>query len=144
MSVRAYFTEDHRACDELWAALEQAMDRGTATLGGWLEFERAMRRHLGMEEEILFPAIEQATGLRGGPIAVMLAEHAQMRGLLDQMSRAAESGEFDALLDLGDTLLMLTQQHNVKEEHVLYPMADHALDAEWDGLSQRLAAFRAA
>ena len=31
------------------------------------------------------------------------------------------------MLDHGDTLLMIAQQHNVKEENILYPMADDAL-----------------
>jgi hemerythrin-like domain-containing protein len=73
----------------------------------------------------------------------MRMEHDQMRGLLDQMGAALERGDHDALLDQGDTLLMLIQQHNQKEEGMLYPMSERALASEWPALHDRLAAYLA-
>lgn len=139
-----FFSRDHRACDDLWAQLEAAVDAGessqVATL--WKRFDAAMRRHFAMEEQVLFPALENATGMHGmGPTAVMRAEHAQMCGVLDQMARDAERGDFDNLLDQGDTLLMLTQQHNVKEEGVLYPLAEQHLAGQWVQLVEKLDAM---
>jgi hemerythrin-like domain-containing protein len=61
-----------------------------------------------------------------------------MRGLLDQMERAIPDGDFQTVLDLGDTLLMLVQQHNQKEEGMLYPMANDVLAADWDTLKEKL------
>jgi hemerythrin-like domain-containing protein len=43
--------------------------------------------------------------------------------------------------NLGDTLLMLIQQHNQKEEHMLYTMAERALAADWAKLRERLIAY---
>jgi iron-sulfur cluster repair protein YtfE (RIC family) len=40
---------------------------------------------------------------------------------------ARDQGKF---LSLSDTWMMLTQQHNMKEEEVLYPMMDEALARE--------------
>jgi hemerythrin-like domain-containing protein len=92
-----------------------------------------------MEEEVLFPAFEQATGMTdGGPTFVMRSEHDQMRGLLEQMETAADGGDRDELIDLGDTLLMLIQQHNQKEEQMLYPLAEQALGADWAKIRERL------
>ena len=76
-----------------------------------------------------------------GPTAVMRGEHQQMRGLLDQMGEAAAAGDFDSVLDQGDTLLMLIQQHNVKEEGILYPLADRMLTVQWPALRERLADY---
>jgi iron-sulfur cluster repair protein YtfE (RIC family) len=136
----AFFTEDHRHCDELWAELEANPD-----LARWTAFDRAMRQHFAMEEEVLFPAIEQATGMTGGgPIFVMRTEHAQMKAILDNMRIAAEAGDFGAVLDQGDSLLMVIQQHNVKEESVLYPMADHTLGGQWAAMTDKLQAYRTA
>ena len=95
-----------------------------------------------MEEEILFPAIEEKTGMvNQGPTAVMRMEHEQMRGVLDQMAQAIEAGDFQATLDQGDTLLMPIQQHNIKEEGVLYPMADQVLGEGWEALANQLKNF---
>jgi iron-sulfur cluster repair protein YtfE (RIC family) len=128
-----HFTADHQRCDALWAQVEEAVqDEDEGALGAWRTFDAAMRRHLAMEEEVLFPALEEATNMRGmGPIAVMKHEHAQMRALLDRMGALAQHGELDALIDQGDSLMMLIQQHNAKEEGVLYPMMDAALGPVW-------------
>ncbi len=138
----AYFTADHLACDADWAALEQAEAKGPEALAAaWATFEPAMRRHFAMEEDVLFPAFESATGMTGGPTAVMRHEHQQMRGLLDQMAAAAREGRWTEVIDHGDTLLMLVQQHNRKEEGMLYPMCQAHLAHAWPSLAEQLARY---
>jgi iron-sulfur cluster repair protein YtfE (RIC family) len=144
-SLRQYFTLDHRHCDEIWAEVEAAIEAGSdeAARAVWRRFDEELRRHLRMEEEILFPAFENATGMTGGgPTFVMRAEHVQMRGLLDQMATTVAAGDFQELLDEGDTLLLLIQQHNQKEEQMLYPMSEQALASVWPELHDRLEAHR--
>jgi hemerythrin-like domain-containing protein len=141
---RAFFTADHRSCDALWAQLEEVINQGNTDRSQelWKKFDHAIRRHFDLEEEVLFPALEEATGMRNmGPTMVMRSEHMQMKGVLDQMAAEAEKGDYEALADHGDTLLILTQQHNVKEEGILYPMAEDHLGAQWEQLSQRLEKF---
>jgi len=140
----AFFTADHRACDQLWAAVEAAVDRDdhAAARAAFATFDAAVRRHLDMEEQVLFPELERVTGMTVGPIQVMRAEHAQMRGLLDQMARAADRDPA-GLVDHGDTLLMLTQQHNMKEEGILYPMCQAHLGDDWESIAKRLTTYLA-
>jgi len=136
-----FFTLDHRRCDSSWVEVEAAAEAGDAgaVQESWRGFQSGLLKHLQMEEDVLFPAFEQATGMtEGGPTFVMRSEHEQMRGLLEQMDTAADSGDHDELVDLGDTLLMLIQQHNQKEEHMLYPMAERALAADWAKIQERL------
>ncbi len=140
-SLKEFFTLDHRKCDGKWAEVETAAEAGAAdaVAESWCAFQSQLLKHLRMEEEVMFPAFEQATGMTGGgPTFVMRSEHDQMRGLLEQMGAAADAGVHDELVDLGDTLLMLIQQHNQKEEHMLYPMAEQALAAEWEKIRERL------
>ena len=73
-----------------------------------------------------------------GPTAVMRMEHQQMRGLLDQIGEAMDANDAQQALDIGDTLLMLIQQHNVKEENMLYPMAQNMLAGEWAVIAAEL------
>jgi hemerythrin-like domain-containing protein len=136
-----HFAADHARCDGLWADVEAAIEKGDAASvsAAWRSFDRAMRRHFRMEEEVLFPAFEAATGMaQAGPTHVMRSEHVQMRGVLDQMAAAAEREDHQELADLGDTLLMLIQQHNAKEEAMLYPMSERALADRWPELKDRL------
>lgn len=137
-SVADFFTHDHRACDEAWAAVEAAAGQGDVGTA-WPAFQRLMLRHLDWEEQVMFPAFEGATGMHGmGPTEVMRSEHLGMRGLLDQMGQAVAEGDLDELLDQGDTLLMMIQQHNMKEEQVLYPMMSQVLAGAWPHLRARL------
>ena len=71
----------------------------------------------------------------------MKTEHRQMIGLLDQIGEAIEAGNAQEALDIGDTLLMLIQQHNVKEEGMLYPMAENLLAGEWESLAEILSEY---
>jgi len=140
----AYFTGMHRDCDGGWADIETAADAGDdpAVRAGWQRFERGLRRHLAMEEQLLFPAVEAATGMvDAGPTRVMRMEHEQMRAVLEQMAAAMARGDREELLDQGDTLHILIQQHNVKEEGVLYPMAERALCDQWPELREKLEGF---
>jgi hemerythrin-like domain-containing protein len=146
-TLSEYFTLDHQSCDSQWAEVESAVEAGDLDTAKrlWQRFDANQRQHLEMEEQVLFPAFEQQTGMTGGgPTFVMRAEHEQMRGLLGQMGAAAERGDFQELVDQGDTLLMLIQQHNQKEEGMLYPMAEQALEAQWQDLRARLEAFEPA
>ena len=136
-----FFAQDHRDCDSRWAELEGLLDNGNtdAATQAWREFDDGMRRHFAMEEDILFPAFDARSGMGGGgPTAMMRMEHQQMLGLLDQIGAAMSIGDTEEALDLGDTLLMVIQQHNVKEEGMLYPMAENMLAGEWAALAEQL------
>jgi hemerythrin-like domain-containing protein len=91
-----------------------------------------------MEEGVLFPAFESCTGMSGGPTEVMRMEHAQMRDLLQAMANAIAAGNQNRYLGLSETLNMLMQQHNLKEENMLYPMSDRVLGAERDSVIREM------
>lgn len=139
-TVTRFLTEDHRACDALWAEVEASADAaaGAELRASFQRFADAMARHFDFEEGVLFPAFEAATGMtRGGPTFVMRAEHEQMRRVLDGMAAAVAADRREDLLDAGDTLLMLIQQHNLKEEHMLYPASDAHVGPGWAALRAR-------
>jgi len=135
-----WFVGDHHDCDARWVRVEAAVDDGDVpvALEAFASFNKAMKRHFSWEEQVLFPAFEQATGMVQGPTQVMRMEHEQMRGVLRTMEDAALDEDLDALVEHGDTLLMFIQQHNQKEEGMLYPMADRAVGPQWPALHQAL------
>ncbi|MGA9575870.1 MAG: hemerythrin domain-containing protein [Lysobacterales bacterium] len=142
--LAAFFEQDHRDCDARWADVEELLDTEDveAARPAWQKYEAGLRRHIAMEEEVLFPAFELASGMAsGGPTAVMRMEHQQMQRLLEQVSDAIKSGDTQLALDVGDTLLMLIQQHSAKEETTLYPMAENLLAGDWAGMEKRLAEY---
>ncbi len=142
-TLTQFFAGDHREADASWAAVEQAVETGDreAAAGAFETYKKRMLRHFAMEEEVLFPAFEEETGMRSGPTEVMRREHEQMKGLLAQMEDLCAKGDLEELLNLGDTQLMLVQQHNQKEETILYPMAEGSLAGAWSELLGRLESY---
>jgi len=140
--ISEFMTHAHRECDALFASAEAAGGGGNVdrTRDLHARFEAALARHLAMEESVLFPDFEAATGMTGGPTAVMRMEHGQMRGLLAQMQQALDAGALDDYLGAAETLMILIQQHNMKEEHMLYPMSDRALAGRGDDIIGRMQA----
>jgi hemerythrin-like domain-containing protein len=143
MSATEVLHHHHKHCDELFAEAEAAGLHGdwAASAVSFARFRDELQAHFATEEQVLFPAFEAATGMSGGPTQMMRFEHAQMRELLEQMEAALDRRGRDAFAGVAETLLMLMQQHNMKEENILYPMCDRTLAGAVDvagGLQQRL------
>lgn len=135
-SINTFLSADHQRLTELWEGTLAAINTQdfNAIHARAAAFIAGLRRHIRMEEQILFPAIEQKTGQRDfGPTWVMRQEHRQIEHALDRLQRlvtveerwtaiqATEGQEID--------LTALLRSHDGKEEAVLYPMADELLGA---------------
>jgi len=128
-SIIEYMTNKHRECDDVFSAAESAVAKKnwTEATEKWQLFERELSLHLEAEETILFPQFEQATGMSEGPTQVMKMEHKQMRALLTSLNESLSAKDKDAFLGNSETLMVLMQQHNMKEEMMLYPMSEQHL-----------------
>lgn len=139
-SITEPLHDHHKFCDDIFADAESA-----AQDGNWHQcqvaferFRKELEAHFFTEENDLFPAFENSTGMTGGPTHMMRIEHAQMRDLIAQMAHAVAAKDPDGFAGAGETLLVLMQQHNMKEENILYPMCDRALGASALDLADRL------
>lgn len=139
-TIRTMMTEDHHRCDDLFAAVENAIARHDLERArqSFSSFVDATLTHFAGEEDILFPAFEARTGLISGPTEMMRREHTQLRALMQAAQDALAAGNTLAYLAEADTLLIMLQQHNMKEENILYPMCDHRLVLEVGEVCERL------
>lgn len=139
MNISEFMTQDHKQCDLLFINAEQAAsdenwDEANQALA---RFIQAMDRHFGLEEQEIFPAFETETGMMTGPTEMMRMEHEQMRGLFAEMQYALEQNDSDDYLGIAETLLILMQQHNIKEEQILYTMMDELLSQDANKWQQK-------
>ncbi len=137
---------DHDRLDALEEAAFKARAAGDfpAAFDLYAEFAIGLRRHIGFEEQLLFPAFEEASGMppSAGPTAVMRAEHVEIVDLLEQIAdRIGDAAEsLDALRRSFHAVL---GDHNFKEERVLYPTTDRLLGAaESDRLVRKIQGYR--
>lgn len=139
-TITETMANDHRHCDALFAEAEELIAQGDWAQGRekFEAFRNATENHFSMEEGILFPGFEQRTGQAAGPTQMMRMEHSQIRQLLADMEAAVTHEDDERYLGLSETLMMVMQQHNMKEEQMLYPMADQAFAADAEATLQEM------
>jgi hemerythrin-like domain-containing protein len=90
--------------------------------------------HHGKEEALLFPELEKR-GIKnqGGPIGVMLAEHVKGRNFVKELATGIESYKNDdrnaveKITENAGGYINLLNQHIIKENTILFMMADRVL-----------------
>lgn len=140
MTIKDFMTHKHRECDHFLAEAEDAVEKGDfdSALEKYLAFKNETLKHFDMEEEYLFPMFEQKTGMTQGPTQVMRMEHAQAKSLFEKMDEAYNAKDKDRIFGLGESMNILLQQHNAKEEQMLYTMMQQHLMSENDEIVEKL------
>ncbi len=88
----------------------------------------ALRRHIYLEEEFLFPPMQAEFAI---PIGVMLREHGEIWHTLDELeTKLTESDGRTRAVSACEELAEQLDRHNAKEEPIFYTQADRSLDAE--------------
>ena len=138
-TIAEYMSAGHHACDESFAIAEQAVlaNNWSDAEAAFNKFRNELAVHFRMEENELFPALVSAGG-PGGPVQMMRMEHAQMNTLIDQMAATLTYRVAQGYGGLSETLLIVMQQHNLKEEQILYPIADNILATQREALLGRM------
>ena len=121
---------DHDRLDALEAAAFQKRAEGDfqSARDNYAAFAAGLRRHIAFEEQVLFPAFEEITGMppTAGPTAVMREEHREIEALIGKIE--AGIAERDAPVEeLRRGLHDVLGEHNLKEEEILYPTTDQLL-----------------
>ncbi len=132
MIITNYMRNEHRTCDGLFVDAEKSVIDGDFTKAKeqFLTFADETLKHFKKEEDELFVTFETITGSDEGPTRIMRFEHNQVRGLMGKMAEAVENGDKDAYLSLAESMMILLQQHNMKEEQMLYTMCDRMMSQD--------------
>lgn len=102
--------------------------------------EKALASHAGIEDELLFQAMEPFFPGGSGPLEVMRAEHQEIEGSVERALREDDLEEARRLLVL---IAHLARDHFAKEEQVLFPMAQQFLgDEKLEEIGERWAEQR--
>ena len=144
-SVTGYLQADHRRLDAIIPAVERLVDAGSFTeaRARFGEFACGLGWHIDVEEQVLFPFFEAKTGMTRGPTTVMRVEHKDIRERIDRVLAALEARQVAPMRDALGELIGLLTAHNLKEERMLYPMTDRAIDTieAQERLVRRIAKF---
>ena len=138
--ILEFMRDDHRACDVFYTEAENALaeKKVDEALSHFDQFYRATNLHFDMEERELFIAFEKRTGMMGGPTQMMRYEHQQLRSLLESMKSALAETRYNDFFGIGESMMIMLQQHNMKEEQMLYPMIDRAMGDDGEEMIRKL------
>ncbi len=138
-TIKEYLTDDHRKCDAVFAQMEEKAGNSLAEAKELTTaFVADMEHHFQMEERVMFAEFETKTGMTQGPTTMMRQEHMQMRALMQQLLEAISDNNSNKFFGTSETLMILLQQHNMKEEQMLYTMAQQHLSAESDRIVEMM------
>lgn len=133
---------DHREIDAAIETFAAGFADDQCTLEPLTAALLALRRHIYLEEEFLFPSA-RAAGMEIA-VHVMHCEHARMWRLLDQLEPKLAAGDRGATVQsCYRELMIVLAAHNHREERTLYRSIKTLLNAESAArLMQHLAASR--
>lgn len=143
-TIKTVMTHDHRKCDDLFVQLDSLVmnqEWKQARLMALTVMED-INYHLSYEEDLLFPEFEKLTQNTTGPTMMMRQEHESIRELLNDLNQAVNDSNLERYAGLSETLHIFIQQHNMKEEGILYPMIDDACGPNKNRLTQGLLQHR--
>lgn len=127
-TVGELLERDHHRIDEGFARFAESLSEPTVDRAAFDDAAHALRHHIFVEEVHHFPVV-RAAGLMG-PVLVMLREHGEIWDLLDAIALALDSSDITVATSLWPQLREVVDQHNMKEERIVYPAGDKQLSPD--------------
>src|SRR5450759_3691787 len=109
----AALEREHREIDQGIEAFTSGRAEGDGQVESLTRAMQALRRHIYLEEELLFPSMSSALAI---PMSVMLREHGEIWRTLDALeSQLSEGDPTDSVLGTCRALMSQLDVHNSKE-----------------------------
>lgn len=134
---------EHSSFEEL---LEEIIEQADIQL--WRECEDnfellvgRVKRHMGMEEEVLYPAYEQIPDLPLDPVNVLREDHDNIVRLFSDINKILKMRDSEQLLDVISPLVEALNTHHRNEEDFFLPLAGFLLLPYRDQIMEDLKSF---
>lgn len=148
MTATETLKHEHRVIELVLGAIDREARKATrgepvdpAFFAQAIDFIRtfADKCHHGKEEGVLFKVMaEKGVPVEGGPIGVMLGDHEEGRRFVRAAREALDQNDLRATAENLMKYTALLRQHIMKEDNVLYPMAERVMSQdELDDLIER-------
>ena len=138
-----WLVHEHSLYENLISQCQEAAeieDWGTVNLA-FKELITHLKRHMALEEEVLYPAYESAPHAPQGPTTALREEHSNIVRMIRDMARVIKTRDSEHALECLAHLEIQMIKHHEKEEDIFLPMASHILNSSHDKLLRKLAEF---
>lgn len=128
-TISAALEHEHVQIDAGIGAFLTTLESGSVDADALRETLAALRRHIYMEEQLLFPSISKGAHMMA--VFGMIRGHGEIWRAMNALDDLTVAGaDHDTLRGVGAQLLALLADHNKVEEPVIYPAADTGLPPE--------------
>ena len=127
-SLSAVLVHEHHEIDAGIEAFLAGLSLGETRMQELTRAVEALRRHIYLEEEFLFPPLRAAGMIP--PVLVMLREHGEIWRTLDAIQILDPDADREGARERCGELLAQLASHNAKEEPIIYPQGDAVLTDE--------------
>jgi len=100
-----------------------------------------LKRHMALEEEVLYPAYESMANAPQGPTVALREEHSGIVQLIRDMVQVIKTRSSEHVLEGLVHLENRMIKHHEKEEDIFLPMASYILNASHDELLRQMDEF---
>ena len=123
------FAHDHRRLEQALeqSAVEVGAGQWEAAAAAFAAFRRGIERHMEVEEQVLFPAVED--GAETPLTAILRKGHRDLRVFFDEIGDALAARDGEEYGRIAASMRALLERHDEKEEAELYPAAQKRLGA---------------
>jgi hemerythrin-like domain-containing protein len=142
-STDNWLVHEHSLYENLLSQCHDAVeieDWGTVNLA-FNELVTHLKRHMALEEEVLYPAYEATVHAPQGPTMALREEHDHIVRLIQDMARIIKNRDSEHVLECLVHLENHMIKHHEKEEDIFLPMASHILRESREELSRKLNEF---
>jgi iron-sulfur cluster repair protein YtfE (RIC family) len=142
-STDNWLVHEHSLYEDLLSRCQDAaeMEEWKAVDLAFNELVTHLKRHMAVEEDVLYPAYESEPNAPQGPTTALREEHSAIIRLIGDLARVIKTRGSEHVLECLTHLENQMIKHHEKEEDIFLPMASHILYASRDELVRKLNEF---
>jgi hypothetical protein len=139
-TIFSYLLRDHAHCSSLFAQLNAEVHRSawSQAMGTVSALETALKRHVHIEEELVFKPFDAMLNLSPSPTGALCVEHERIAGVLVRIEQAVWECDAAEFWKHATTLRLVLMLHFEKELGGFYPLVERVLAPQVDRLSAEL------
>jgi hemerythrin-like domain-containing protein len=137
-NIGGAFAHDHRRLEQALEASVAHVQAGRwdAATDAFAGFRRGIERHMAVEEQVLFPAVEN--GVETPLTAILRKGHRDLRVFFDEIEDALNARDAEEYRRIAASMRALLERHDEKEEAELYPAAQARLGTDAAAVAAKL------
>ncbi|MFA6427357.1 MAG: hemerythrin domain-containing protein [Candidatus Magasanikbacteria bacterium] len=141
MHIQEFMDADHAHVDHLWSDFLAEKHNPQKALELCKKFYSHIKKHIDIEDNVLFPRFDEFTGLstEEGPTYIARRDHTSILKLIKQVEDACTRNDVGEIERVAEHLGKALHKHRERENLIQYPVLDSFIpDEEWSTILEHI------